>query len=103
MDISKLMLSAITGGDYKSLGKFHRKSLFLGAMWFQDAWNLDINRLKKCVIHYSTPEGIVPFCSYNGINTGQEIRKKHSMSVEEWEEKTGKGLKDDLWDGGAIT
>ncbi len=99
----KLLVEALTGGSYDSIGKFHSKSLFIGAMWFQDAWNLDLNRLNRCVIHYATPEGIVPFCTYNGINVGQDIREKHSLSKEDWEEKTGKKLDDDLWDGGPIS
>lgn len=103
LNIKSLVGRAIIGGNYDSLGKFHDKSLFLGAMWFQDAWNLNLDRLDKCVIHYSTPEGIVPFCTYNGLNIGQEIRRKHSVPVEVWEKKTGGKLKDDLWDGGPIS
>lgn len=103
LDIDKLMVNAIAKGDYDALGEFHKKSLFIGSMWFQDAWNLNIDRLNKCVIHYTTPEGIVPFCAYNGLNIGQEIRRRHSDSVEEWEEKTEKKSEDDLWGGGPIS
>ncbi|KXB02696.1 hypothetical protein AKJ43_00990 [candidate division MSBL1 archaeon SCGC-AAA261D19] len=103
LDIKSLVSRAIINGNYDSLGEFHNKSLFLGAMWFQDAWNLNLDRLDKCVIHYSTPEGVVPFCTYNGLNVGQEIRRKHSVPVEVWEKKTGRKLKDDLWGGGPIS
>lgn len=103
ISVKNLIVDAITGGNYNSLGKFHNRSLFLGSMWFQDAWNLNIDRLNRCVIHYSTPEGVIPFCTYNGLNVGQDIRKKHSISIEEWEEKTGKDRKDDLWTGGPIS
>ena len=101
--LSKIITNALTGGNYKDIGKFHKKSLYIGGMWFQDVWNLDLERLERCVIHYSTPEGVIPFCSYNGLNYGQKIRKRNSMSIEEWEEKTGKNLKDDLWKGGRIS
>ncbi len=100
LNINKILVEAITGGNYDSLAQFHEKTLFLGSMWFQDAWNISMDRLSKCVIHYTTPEGVVPFCTYNGLNVGQDIRKKHSKSIEEWEEETGKDPKDDLWDGG---
>ncbi len=95
----ELLVNAFVRGDYDSLGKLHLNSLFIGSMWFQDPWNLSIDRLKSCVIHYTTPEGIVPFCAYNGLGIGEKIRKKHSLSIEEWEEKTGRKLKDDVWKG----
>lgn len=103
LNAENLIVNAITKGNYSSIGKFHMKSLYIGTMWFQDAWNLNLDRLKKCVIHYTTPEGIVPFCTYNGLNVGQDIRRKNSISIEEWEEKTGRTLKDDLWKGGPIS
>lgn len=103
MDMKSLLVNAVKKGDYDSLGDFHKKSLYIGSMWFQDAWNLNLDRLNRCVIHYATPEGVVPFCSYNGLNIGPKIREKHSIPVEEWEEKTGRKMKDDLWDGGPIS
>lgn len=65
-------------------------------MWFHDAFNLNVDRLQRCVIHYTTFEGIVPFCSYNDFGVGDKIREKHSIPIQEWEEKRGKKLKDDL-------
>jgi uncharacterized radical SAM superfamily Fe-S cluster-containing enzyme len=65
-------------------------------MWYQDAWNLNIDRLKRCVIHCATFEGIVPFCSYSGLGYGEKIHKKYSITIEEWEKKTGRRLEDDL-------
>lgn len=36
------------------------------AMAFQDAWNLNLERLRGCCIHVAPPEGgLVPFCAYN--------------------------------------
>jgi len=103
LDIKNILISAITRGQYKSLGKFHHQALFIGSMWFQDVWNLNLERLKRCVIHYSTPEGIVPFCAYNGLGYGDEIRKRHSMPIKEWEKKTGRKMEDDLWKNGPIS
>lgn len=38
----------------------------VSAMAFQDAWNLDLERLKGCCIHSVAPDGrLVPFCAYN--------------------------------------
>ena len=72
------------------------KSLFLGSMWFQDAFNLNVHRLERCVIHYTTLEGIVPFCAYNGLGIGDKIREKHSIPIKEWEKETGRKMRDDL-------
>ncbi len=103
MDFKSILVNAITRGSYEALGEFHEKSLYIGTMWFQDPWNLDLNRLEKCVIHYTTEEGMVPFCAYNGLNVGPKIREKYSMSFEEWKEKTGKSMKDDLWQNGPVS
>jgi uncharacterized radical SAM superfamily Fe-S cluster-containing enzyme len=95
-NLKKILKDAAIGGSYDSLRGFHYKSLFVGSMWFQDAFNLNIDRLQRCVIHYSTLEGIIPFCSYNGLGIGDKIREKHSITIPEWEEQVGKKIKDDL-------
>ncbi|MBN2065220.1 MAG: radical SAM protein [Candidatus Thermoplasmatota archaeon] len=95
-DLVKLVKDAAIGGSYDSLRGFHYKSLFVGSMWFQDAWNLNVDRLERCVIHYTTLEGIIPFCAYNGLGYGDKIREKHSLPIKEWEKKTGRKIKDDL-------
>ncbi len=95
-DLKKILKDAVIGGSYDGLRSFHYKSIFIGSMWFQDAFNLNVDRLERCVIHYATKEGIVPFCAYNGLGIGDKIREKHSLPIKEWEEKTGKKMKDDL-------
>jgi 7,8-dihydro-6-hydroxymethylpterin dimethyltransferase len=40
-------------------------ALCISGMAFQDAWNIDLERLKRCCIHVARPEGkLVPFCAY---------------------------------------
>ncbi len=95
-DLKQILKDAAIGGSYDSLRGFHYKSLFVGSMWFQDAWNLNVDRLQRCVIHYTTFEGIVPFCSYNGLGYGDKIREKHSIPIKEWEKQTGRKIRDDL-------
>ena len=95
-NLTRLVKDAAIGGSYDSLRGFHYKSLFLGSMWFQDAFNLNVDRLERCVIHYATEEGIVPFCAYNGLGIGDKIREKHSIPIKEWEKKTGRKMRDDL-------
>ncbi|MCK4634361.1 MAG: radical SAM protein, partial [Candidatus Aenigmarchaeota archaeon] len=102
LDIKNLIFNVLAKGDYSALSDFHYKSLYIGSMWFQDAWNLNMERLKRCVIHYTTLEGIISFCAYNGLGIGEKIRKKYSMTFDEWEKKTGRTMKDDFWKGGPL-
>ncbi len=40
--------------------------LCISGMCFQDAWNVDLERLRDCCIHVVAPDGrLVPFCAYN--------------------------------------
>ncbi len=48
------------------------KTLLCAGMHFQDRYNYDVERAKRCVILYSTPAGIFPFCTYN---CGPEYRQ----------------------------
>jgi uncharacterized radical SAM superfamily Fe-S cluster-containing enzyme len=51
-------------------------------MHFQDRYNFDVQRIKRCVIHYSTPEGIFPFCTYNcGPSYRPFIEKMHARKI----------------------
>jgi hypothetical protein len=43
-----------------------RHSFSISGMAFQDAWNLDLERLRECFIHVVSPDRrIIPFCAYN--------------------------------------
>ena len=49
-------------------------TLSVSAMAFQDAWNLDLERLRGCCIHAVHPDGrLIPFCAYN--LTGRDGRR----------------------------
>ncbi len=85
--------ATVLGSDY-ALREFRNKTLFVGFMGFQGICNLDIDRLKRCVIHYTTFDGIVPFCSYHALDYGDKILKKYSISVQEWEKKAGRSIKE---------
>ncbi len=64
-----LLAGVLKIGSREALAEFHRKALFIGAMHFQDAYNFDLERVKRCGIHYATPDRrIIPFCSYNAIH-----------------------------------
>ena len=41
-------------------------SFSISGMAFQDAWTIDLARLRECFIHVAGPAGrVIPFCSYN--------------------------------------
>lgn len=46
-------------------GEKNYRSLMCAGMHFQDRYNFDTERIKRCVILYSTPAGVFPFCTYN--------------------------------------
>jgi 7,8-dihydro-6-hydroxymethylpterin dimethyltransferase len=48
------------------LATAHARTFSVSAMAFQDAWNLDLERVRQCCIHIMAPDGrLVPFCLYN--------------------------------------
>ncbi|MFQ5422876.1 MAG: tetraether lipid synthase Tes [Phycisphaerae bacterium] len=64
------------------------RTLMCAGMHFQDRYNYDIERVKRCVIHYSTPDGIYPFCTYNSGPTYRPfIEAMWSTPNETWAEQ----------------
>jgi uncharacterized radical SAM superfamily Fe-S cluster-containing enzyme len=66
--------------------------IMVGGMHFQDLYNYDIERVKRCVIHNVVPDGrIIPFCAFNtGPEFREEVEKKFSITFEEYRERHGK-------------
>jgi uncharacterized radical SAM superfamily Fe-S cluster-containing enzyme len=54
-------------GRGKMDGTYTNKTLLVAGMHFMDGYNYELERVRRCVIHYATPAGkIIPFCAYNG-------------------------------------
>jgi uncharacterized radical SAM superfamily Fe-S cluster-containing enzyme len=60
------------GGEAAGLDAFdtflagRTRDLGLSGMAFQDAWTLDLDRLRQCHIHIVAPDRrVIPFCAYN--------------------------------------
>jgi hypothetical protein len=54
------------GGWDDFLERVRSHSLCISGMAFQDAWNLDLDRLRDCCIHVVDADGgLIPFCAYN--------------------------------------
>ncbi len=59
-----------TGGDgleaFDAFLASRERALGLSGMAFQDAWTLDLDRLRQCHIHVVAPDRrVIPFCAYN--------------------------------------
>ncbi len=67
--LMKTILRTHISPTYQSLGTLRRRIFLLGCMAFMDHFNFDVNRVRRCVIHYITPDlKIVPFCAYNNVH-----------------------------------
>ncbi|MEM7814833.1 MAG: radical SAM protein [Candidatus Aenigmatarchaeota archaeon] len=100
LSLASLLFKILAKRDYRALGALHHKSLFVGMMHFMDLWNYDIERVKRCCIHYAQPDGrIVPFCAFNVIPQWYRdgIQEKFSTKIADWERATCKKLQDDLY------
>ena len=57
------------------------RTLGLSGMAFQDAWTLDVERLRQCHIHVVAPDRrVIPFCAYN--LTAQDGRPLYRASAD---------------------
>lgn len=100
LNVDKIIYQAFVKHDYNAVGKFHLRSLFIGMMHFQDLYNYDIERVKRCCIHYAMTDGrIIPFCAFNVIPQWYRDKSQESqgISFDVWEKRTGRKLKDDLY------
>lgn len=66
-----VMLSGLPGADKPVdldifLSRLKSHTFSISCMTFQDAWNLDLERVRDCCIHVIAPDGgLIPFCMYN--------------------------------------
>ena len=66
----KRFIRSLRGMVDKSVGRgqgeqLTYKTLLCAGMHFQDRYTFDVERTKRCVILYSTPDGVFPFCTWN--------------------------------------
>ncbi len=87
-------IDAISGKRIMGIAKRRRyqwRLLLVASMHFMDAYNFQMDRVKRCTIHYSAPDGrLYPFCTYNSgrvFRTG--VEQAHSVPKEEWLKSRG--------------
>jgi 7,8-dihydro-6-hydroxymethylpterin dimethyltransferase len=90
-NVVKVIAGIFTEGTKDSVGKFAWRALYIGNMHFQDAYDYDIQRLMRCDIHYSVPDGrVIPFCSYNsGPIYRTEVEQKFSIPIADFQKQKG--------------
>ena len=68
IDIKRVFYDVFKKRSYEALGEFSKDAMLISCMHFMDPFNFDEDRVKKCVIHYATPDGrIIPFCTMNSM------------------------------------
>ena len=88
LNLKRMLLNVLSNGTASSVVPFHRKALFLGAMHFMDLYNFDIERVKRCSIHYALPNGkVIPFCSYNNLHR-EKYEKEVGIPLKEWKKRS---------------
>ncbi len=66
------------------------RTLMVAGMHFQDRYNFDVERVKRCAVPYSTLEGIFPFCAYNSGPMYREfVEQIHSCTMEAYKQSHG--------------
>ncbi|MEJ2368226.1 MAG: radical SAM protein [Acidobacteriota bacterium] len=87
-------VDAISGKKLLGMAKKFRyewRLLLLASMHFMDAYNYQVDRVKRCTILYSTPAGrLYPFCTYNSGHVFREdVEKRYSIPKVEWLKRHG--------------
>jgi uncharacterized radical SAM superfamily Fe-S cluster-containing enzyme len=87
--IVDMLQTIFTEPSYEALGKYSKSSILVGSMHFQDGFNMDLQRLERCVIHYGVPAKagvvgpIIPFCSMNSIHRAA-VEKALGVPLDTW-------------------
>ncbi|MFX0005904.1 MAG: tetraether lipid synthase Tes [Promethearchaeota archaeon] len=88
-------------GDWESVSSFSYGALLLSSMHFQDAYNMDIERTKRCIVHFgiAMPDGSVKevsFCTMNTLHRPiieKQIAKQVTAKIKnEFDTSTGQAV-----------
>lgn len=81
IDFARMFLKLLIDRSGNSTKIFHKKMMLIGIMHFQDLYNMDIERIQRCGVHYAIPDGrVIPFCTYNSLYR-TEIEKQFSKPL----------------------
>ncbi|MHA1147165.1 MAG: radical SAM protein [Promethearchaeota archaeon] len=74
--LMELFSRVLIDGNWEAISSFTHGTLLLSSMHFQDAYNMNIERCKRCIVHFGValPDGMVweaPFCTMNTLHREQ--------------------------------
>ena len=86
MKFVNLIKDVMSDKSKDTLAQFSWKMMLIAGMHFQDNYNYDVERVRRCGIHYVTPDlRVIPFCAYNtGPEYRKEVEAKFSVPLDEW-------------------
>jgi hypothetical protein len=83
--LMEMFSRVLINGDWESVSSFSYGTLLLSSMHFQDAYNMDLERTKRCIVHFgiAMPDGTVKECSFCTMNTihRPEIEKQVAKQI----------------------
>ena len=101
--LMEMFSRVLINGDWESISSFSYGTLLLSSMHFQDAYNMDLERVKRCIVHFGVamPDGTVKeisFCTMNTIHRPEiekQIAKEITAKVrDEFDTNTGQTLEE---------
>ncbi|MHA2400188.1 MAG: tetraether lipid synthase Tes [Promethearchaeota archaeon] len=83
--LMEMFSRVLINGDWESISSFSYGTLLLSSMHFQDAYNMDLERAKRCIVHFGVamPDETVKevsFCTMNSIHR-PEIEKQVAKEI----------------------
>ncbi|MHA1915942.1 MAG: tetraether lipid synthase Tes [Promethearchaeota archaeon] len=83
--LMEMFSRVLVNGDWESISSFSYGTLLLSSMHFQDAYNMDLERTKRCIVHFGVamPDDTVKevsFCTMNSIHR-PEIEKQVAKQI----------------------
>ena len=90
--LKSLLKTVMETGDYEDLVRFMSNVIMIGCMHFMDAYNYDLDRVKRCCIHYGVPDGrIIPFCTMNALHR-ESIERAYSIPIPAWKNSEAENI-----------
>ena len=82
----------------KKLGGTSHRALLMACMHFQDAYNYQIERVRRCIVQYAALDGrLYPFCTYNcGPYHRQRVEKEFAVPLAEYKAASSQNRRADL-------
>ena len=89
--LMEMFSRVLFNGEWESISAFTHGTLLVSSMHFQDAYNFDVERAKRCIVHFGVamPDGSVKECSFCTMNTfhrpnvEKQIAKKLTQKVKD--------------------